>query len=95
MPYILFERESADVHFVLWRSEEIDHLPYLSLKGSLSRQLAFCGPIAGKQRADLVEELNQVHVVFLLPEVFLEEMVDGCFEHEGVVDRDVADSGLE
>jgi hypothetical protein len=38
-----------------------------------------------------VEEFEQVDVVFLLPEVLLEEVVDGRLEHERIVDGNVAD----
>lgn len=36
---------------------------------------------------DFVEELDQVNVGGVAAEVFLEDKVDGRFEHEGVVDR--------
>lgn len=38
-----------------------------------------------------MEEFEQVDVVFLLPEVLLEEVVDRSLEHECVVDGNVAD----
>lgn len=38
-----------------------------------------------------MEEFEQVDVVFLLPEVLLEEVVDGSLEHERIVDGNVAD----
>ena len=38
-----------------------------------------------------MEELDEVDVVLLLAEVLLEEVVDGSFEHERVVDGDVSD----
>lgn len=44
-----------------------------------------------RARTHLVEELEEVDVVRLLPEVLLQEVVDRRFEHEGVVDRNVAD----
>jgi hypothetical protein len=37
-----------------------------------------------------MEQLKQIHVVLFLSEVLLEEVVDGRFEHERVVDGDVA-----
>lgn len=42
-----------------------------------------------------MEQFDQVNVVLLLTEVFLEKVVDGSFEHEGVVDGDVSDAFLE
>ena len=44
---------------------------------------------------DFVEELEKVGVAVLAPEVLFEEVVDGAFEHEGVVDGDHADFGHE
>jgi hypothetical protein len=41
-----------------------------------------------------VEELQEVDVVLLLPEMLLQEEVDGTFKQKGVVDRNVTDSGL-
>lgn len=38
-----------------------------------------------------MEEFEQVDVVFLLPEVLLEEVVDRRLEHERIVDSNVAD----
>lgn len=37
-----------------------------------------------------MEKFNKVDVVLLLAEVFLEEVVDGTFDQERVVDRDEA-----
>jgi hypothetical protein len=41
-----------------------------------------------------MEQLQQVYVIRLPPEMLLEEEIDGTFEHERVVDRNVADTGL-
>jgi len=41
-----------------------------------------------------MEKFNQVNIVLLLTEVLLEEVVDGSFEHERVVDGDVSDAFL-
>jgi hypothetical protein len=43
----------------------------------------------------LVEELNKVDIVFLLSEMLLEEVVDGRFNHESIVDGDVSDFWLD
>ena len=41
-----------------------------------------------------MKELKEVDVVFFLAEMFFEEKVDCCFEHEGIVDGNSADVGL-
>ena len=41
-----------------------------------------------------MEQLQHVDVISLPPEMLLEEKVDGTFEHERVVDRNVTDTGL-
>lgn len=43
----------------------------------------------------LVEEFHQVDVVLLLTEMLLQEVVDGGFEHERVIDSDVTNRFLE
>ena len=45
--------------------------------------------------SDFVEELHEIYVVLFLPEVLLQQCVDGALEHEGVVDGDHADFGHE
>lgn len=40
-----------------------------------------------------MEEFKQVDIVTLGSEVFLQQEVDGAFEHESIVDGDVADTG--
>lgn len=42
----------------------------------------------------VVEQFQEVDIVLFLPKVLLEEEVDCTFEQEGVVDSDVANSGL-
>jgi hypothetical protein len=44
--------------------------------------------------AHLEEELDDVNVIGLFPEVRLEQLVDSRLEHESVVDGNVAHSGL-
>lgn len=44
--------------------------------------------------SDAVEQLDHIGVAGMLAEVFLEEDVEGHFEHEGVIDGDHADAGL-
>lgn len=46
-------------------------------------------------KGSLKEEFHQVDIVFLAPEVLLEEIIDGGFKHESVVDSNVTDVGLE
>jgi len=41
-----------------------------------------------------MEQLQQVDVISLPPEMLLEEEIDGTFEHERVVDRNVTNTGL-
>ena len=41
-----------------------------------------------------MEKFNQVNIVLLLTEVLLEEVVDGSFKHERIVDSDVSDAFL-
>jgi hypothetical protein len=48
-----------------------------------------------KQATHIVEQLQQIDVIALPPEMFLEEEIDGALEHESVVDGDIAYSGLE
>ena len=42
----------------------------------------------------LMEKFNQVNIVLLLTEVLLEEVIDGSFKHERIVDSDVSDAFL-
>jgi hypothetical protein len=42
-----------------------------------------------------VEKLKEVNVVCFLSEVFLEEDIDRCFQHERVIDRNGTDFGLQ
>ena len=42
-----------------------------------------------------MEQFDEIDVAFVLAEVLLEEDEDGGLEHEGVVDGDHADLGLE
>ena len=41
-----------------------------------------------------MEQFQQINVIRFPPEMFLEEEINGTFEHERVVDRNVADTGL-
>lgn len=41
-----------------------------------------------------MEQFQEVDIVLFLSEVLLEEEVDRTFEQKGVVDSNVADSGL-
>ena len=41
-----------------------------------------------------MKEFKEVNVVLFLTEMFFEEKVDCCFEHEGIVDSDSPDVGL-
>lgn len=43
----------------------------------------------------LKEEFHQVDIVFLAPEVLFEEVIDGSFKHESVVDSNVTNVGLD
>ena len=45
-------------------------------------------------RTDIVEKLQEINVVLLLPEMLLQEEVDSTFKQERVVDCDVSYSGL-
>jgi hypothetical protein len=42
----------------------------------------------------LVEQFNEINIVFLLSEVLLEKEVDRRFNHESVVDSDVSNFWL-
>lgn len=44
--------------------------------------------------AYIMEELKQVDIVGILPEVLLKEEVDGTLKHKGVIDGDVSDALL-
>ena len=85
---------------VLRSGDQIDQLTELGLESDLSRtQTNQLSPEARlgltfSPRTHIMEQLQQVDVISLPPEMLLEEEIDGTFEHERVVDRNVTDTGL-
>jgi hypothetical protein len=41
-----------------------------------------------------MEQFDEIDIIFLLPEMLLEQVVDGRFNHESIVDGDVSDFWL-
>lgn len=96
----LFEGEFAEVDRVFRSSNEIDELTEFGLESGLRAWMRCRSVNLGNEKRDensahLVEQFDQVNVILLLTEVFLEKVVDGSFEHERVVDGDVSDAFLE
>ena len=53
------------------------------------RGQGYCGQPLGTEpwsAAHLQEELNQVHIIGLLPAVELQQAVDTCFQKESIID---------
>ena len=60
----------------------------------------FLGPngwleVTDEEAAHIVKKLQQVDIVSLLTEEFLQEYIDFCFKHEGIVDCNVVDAFLK
>lgn len=87
---LLLERELAEIDVVFWGGDEIQQLADFSLERSLHRPCHQHSSvrISKKDIAYLEEELKEVNVRRFLTEVFLEEVVNGSFEHERIVDGD-------
>lgn len=83
----LFKGEFAEIDGIFRSSDEIDELTQLSLEGGLWKSKGPMISFESRQgrtasQTYFVEKFNQVNVVLFLTEVFLEEVVDGSFEHE-------------
>lgn len=84
---VLFEGEFAEIDGIFRSSDEIDELTQLGLEGSLCEMKGVVLSFENQQartepQTYFVEKFDQVNVVLLLTEVFLEEVVDGSFKHE-------------
>lgn len=77
---------------VLRGGNEVDELANLSLIGGLEKLFVSASAVDCDDSAYLVEELQEVSVDWVAAEVGLKEVVDGAFEHEGVVDGDRANA---
>jgi len=108
--YVLFEGEFGEVDRVFRSGDQVDQLTQLGLESDLQTSSSgftkkksvdqLDSSHLSRRRGrhlmitDIVEELEQVDVVFLPTEMFLEQKVDGAFQHERVVDGNVPDAGL-
>ena len=79
---------------ISWPSSVWNVTCVIQSKRKIGQRIPRDGELESQEGTHLVEELEEVDVVLLLPEVLLEEVVDGGLEHEGVVDGDVADAVL-
>lgn len=92
----LLEGERAQIDTVLWGGDEIDQLAHLCLKRRLECPSLIRITERREQkkwkRTHVVKELQEMDIVWLVSEMSLEEVIDGAFEHERVVDRDDANA---
>ena len=52
------------------------------------------GDLSNDNHTDIMEEFQKIDVVLLLPEMLLQQEVDGTLEQERVVDCNVPHTGL-
>jgi hypothetical protein len=95
---MLFKREFGEIDRVFWGSEEIEKLAQFSLirrlpVSTLPYTIKSATLAIGKFY--LMEEFEEVDIVFFIAKVLFQEEVNCSFEHERIVYGDRTDVGLE